>query len=651
MHQSARSLIVLVTLTLFGALPLASSPSAPPATVAGRIVDKAARPLPGVQVIALCGNPATPSGRATTTREGLYRIEALPAGACEVAASIAGFRTATQRLTLASGRTHAVNFVLEAAANADEAKVAAEAPYPGMPTGRAMPTGVAAPGMGVASIGGMAGHPYPRRPPRPYIPSRTTSFDLVEESAFLTVTANPLSTFSVDVDTASYAYVRRALTGGVLPPKDAVRIEELLNYFRYDYPNPQGKAPVGVTTDVGICPWNSAHLLLHVGLQARRPAEGRTPPRNLVFLLDVSGSMQPPDKLPLVRTAMALLTRQLTSRDRVAIVTYAGHSGLALQPTRGDRHEEILAAIDNLQAGGSTNGAAGIELAYELAARHLDREGVNRVILATDGDFNVGVTDRRGLLDLIEAKRKSGIFLSVLGVGDDNLQDGTMEQLADRGNGNYAYLDSLEEAQKVLVREAGATFDTVAKDVKIQVEFNPAHVAAYRLIGYENRALQAEDFKDDRKDAGEMGAGHSVTALYELVPPGAASADQREVDPLRYQRERSTTTPESVRGELGTVKVRYKLPDSDTSVPMDVMVVNSRERRPSAVNGNLGFSAAIAAFGMLLRDSPHKGQATWRMAADLAARHRGTDPDGYRAQFGRLIDLAEALQRTDATKR
>jgi Ca-activated chloride channel family protein len=376
-----------------------------------------------------------------------------------------------------------------------------------------------------------------------------------------------------------------------------------------------------------------------IGLQAQPVDLDAVPARNLVFLLDVSGSMEPADKLPLVRTAMRMLVDTLTARDRIAIVVYAGASGIVLPSTSGAHKERIHEAIGRLEAGGSTNGGEGIQLAYQVAQEQFVKGGINRVILATDGDFNVGVTNQGDLTRLIEAKRASGIYLSVLGVGTGNIKDSTMEKLADRGNGNYAYLDSLHEARKVLVKEAGATLVTVAKDVKIQVEFNPANVAAYRLIGYENRMLMNQDFNDDLKDAGEIGAGHTVTALYEIVPAGA-EINVPGVDPLKYQR---PAPPASrVAGdELMTVKLRYKAPDADVSKLIAVPVKNeSRE-----MSGNIGFASAVAEFGMLLRRSDHRGASSYASASALARRFRGPDPDGYRAEFVRLVELAEAMAR------
>jgi Ca-activated chloride channel homolog len=469
----------------------------------------------------------------------------------------------------------------------------------------------------------------------------TESYALVRDNPFLAVAANPLSTFAVDVDTASYANVRRFLRSGQLPPKDAVRIEELVNYFRYDYSDPEGQAPFSITTEVAACPWMQGHLLALVGLQGRRIETRDVPPRNLVFLIDVSGSMDMPNKLPLLKAGMALLVDELRPEDRVAIVVYAGTSGLVLGTTPGDRKAEIRAALDRLQAGGSTAGGAGIQLAYNVAAESFLEGGVNRVILATDGDFNVGVTSEGDLVRLIEEKRKTGVFLSVLGFGEGNLKDSAMEKLADSGNGNYSYVDTLAEARKVLVSEAGATLFTIAKDVKVQVEFNPRQVSAYRLLGYENRMLRSEDFSDDRKDAGEIGAGHSVTALYEIVPAGVPMP-MPAVEPLRYQdAHRPSTTAGS--GELLTVKLRYKEPDGDTSRLQSVAVAASPVDSPSA---DLRFASAVAAFGMLLRDSEHKGSASWETVRELASASRGEDREGYRAELLQLVATAASIPRT-----
>jgi Ca-activated chloride channel family protein len=468
--------------------------------------------------------------------------------------------------------------------------------------------------------------------------SNTEAYDHIPENPFLRVDAEPLSTFSVDVDTASYSNVRRFLKQGTLPPRGAVRIEELVNYFRFDYRAPTGDAPFSVITELAPAPWNPRHQLALVGLRGRDLTTRDDTPRNLVFLIDVSGSMMSPDKLPLVRSALRMFVDTLTSRDRVAIVVYAGASGLVLPSTTGDRKIEINGAIEALEAGGSTNGGDGIRLAYGVAREYFVKGGVNRVILATDGDFNVGITSQSDLIKLIEKERASGVFLSVLGVGTGNLKDSTMEKLADKGNGNYAYLDSLQEARKVLVSEAGGTLVTIAKDVKIQIEFNPKTVAAYRLIGYENRLLRKEDFNDDRKDAGEIGAGHTVTALYEIVPSGVEVATS-SVDPLKYQvpPERSAAATDD---ELLTVKLRYKAPDGDQSQLLSTVVRNV----PGAMTPNLGFASAVAEFGMLLRESPHAGSASFQSAIARARTFRGADAEGYRAEFIGLVERAAALR-------
>jgi Ca-activated chloride channel homolog len=465
----------------------------------------------------------------------------------------------------------------------------------------------------------------------------TEAYDLIQDNPFLAAAQNPLSTFSIDVDTASYANVRRFLVQGQLPPKDAVRIEELLNYFRYDYPEPRGATPFSVSTEVASCPWRPEHRLVLVGLRGRSIEDAAVPPRRLTFLIDVSGSMTPPDKLPLLKQAMALLVEGLREQDKVAIVVYAGSSGLVLPPTSGDRQAEIRAALASLEAGGSTAGGAGIELAYRVAAEMHEPGAINRVLLATDGDFNVGVTSIGELARLIEEKRKGGAFLSVLGFGQGNLKDATMEMLADRGNGNYSYIDSEAEARKVLVSEAGATLVTIAKDVKIQVEFNPRQVAGYRLVGYENRMLRAEEFADDRKDAGEIGAGHTVTALYEVVPAGQP-LDAQGAPPLKYQQP-PALSPASTSGELLTVKLRYKDPEGSQSRLLASTVASEAGR----ASERLRFASAVAAFGMLLRESEHRGRADWPMVLELAREARGRDAEGYREEFLELAERAAKL--------
>ena len=470
----------------------------------------------------------------------------------------------------------------------------------------------------------------------------TEAYDSIPASPFRDPTREPLSTFSIDVDTASYANVRRFLSERQLPPPDAVRIEELVNYFRYEYPEPRGNVPFSVTVDSASVPWHPEHRLVRIALRGRAPADDEPKAKNLVFLVDVSGSMNSPDKLPLVQRSLRLLVDELSPADRVALVVYAGNSGVVLPSTSVDSRATIHAAIDGLTSGGSTNGGSGIQLAYEMARRHFAKDGVNRVILATDGDFNVGITDRAALLRLIEEERRSGVFLSVLGFGTGNLKDGTMEQLADHGNGNYGYVDSLAEARKLLVREMDATLETIAKDVKIQVEFNPAKVAHYRLVGYENRVLAARDFNDDKKDAGEIGAGHTVTALYEIVPVGVALA--ASVDPLRYQpgptRDAVATTDATT--ELLTVKLRYKQPTADTSELLSVPFTDDG-REFAAAAPELRFAAAVAAFGLCLRNSDARGTTTFADVRAWAEPALGSDPHGDRREFLKLVDLAAGL--------
>jgi Ca-activated chloride channel family protein len=475
-------------------------------------------------------------------------------------------------------------------------------------------------------------------------PFDTESYNPIDDHQWTDARRKPLSTFSIDVDTASYANVRRFLNTGQMPPRDAVRIEELINYFAYDYAQPRGVDPFSVTTAVGASPWHPGYRLALIGLQARRMASDSLPPRNLVFLIDVSGSMMQPTKLPLVKASLAMLAQNLTARDHVAIVVYAGAAGLVLPPTRGDDSSSILEALGRLEAGGSTNGAGGLLLAYGTAATHFIKGGVNRVILATDGDFNVGVTSQGELIRLVEERRRSGIALSVLGFGMGNLKDAMMEQIADKGNGNYSYIDDLSEARKVLVEEAGGTLVTVAKDVKLQVEFNPATVAAYRLIGYENRALADRDFNDDGKDAGELGAGDAVTALYEIVPVGQR-IDMPGIDPLKYQ-DVPAASPQARRGELLTVKVRHKRPEEAESALLSRAVSAQDQATPE-----LGFVSAVAEFGMLLRGSELRGSSSFDAVRRRAEQFRGSDVHGHRAEFVRLVGLAESLTRRPADRR
>ena len=467
----------------------------------------------------------------------------------------------------------------------------------------------------------------------------TEDYSRIYENPFLAALKNPLSTFSIDVDTASYSNVRRFLHEGQLPPADAVRIEELINYFRYDYAKPQGDAPFAISTELSDCPWADGHKLLQVGLQAKQLDMSQAPRSNLVFLLDVSGSMGSPDKLPLVKQSLRLLVDQLRENDKISIVVYAGAAGQVLAPTSGEKKETILAALDKLEAGGSTAGGEGIQLAYKIARDNFIPGGNNRVILATDGDFNVGPSSDGELERLIEAKRRDGVYLTVLGYGMGNLKDNKLELLADKGNGNYAYIDTLGEARKVLVQEMGGTLLTVAKDVKLQLEFNPAKVASYRLIGYENRLLAAEDFDNDAKDAGELGAGHTVTALYEIVPAGAGAAQTSE---LTYSETQLTAAAGS--DDLLTLKLRYKQPASETSQLISQAVADHAEPWSEA-SGNLHFAASVAGFGMLLRDSEYKGKLNFNQVLELGRAGLGPDKEGYRGAYLQLVQQAMQMKR------
>ncbi len=463
------------------------------------------------------------------------------------------------------------------------------------------------------------------------------SYDMVQENGFVKTLNDPLSTFSIDVDTASYSNIRRFINQGTLPPVGAVRIEEMINYFSYSYPQPK-TAPFSVTSEVGPSPWQPENKLIRIGLKAKELQKKELPPSNLVFLIDVSGSMQQPNKLPLLKKSMKLLVRQLNRNDRVSIVVYAGSDKVVLQPTSGEKKEDIERAIDTLVSGGSTHGSRGIVAAYELAEKSFMPRGNNRIILASDGDFNVGVTSRGELMRLIEKKRASGIYLTVLGFGVGNYHDDTMEILADKGNGNYAYIDSLLEAKKVMVKEMSGTLFALAKDVKIQVEFNPQVVGAYRLIGYENRALADEDFNNDKKDAGEIGVAHTVTALYEILP--AQSANIPSVDPLKYQKVIVDGLRESQ--ELATVKLRYKTLQSHQSRLIEHVVTN-RDETLAATTSDFRFSVAVAAYGMLLKDSEFMTSYSYQEILPLAKMAKGDDLEGYRAEFVRLLEMSELL--------
>lgn len=487
---------------------------------------------------------------------------------------------------------------------------------------------------------------YGSRAPIGYLDHQTEDYSPINENAFHAVTDQPLSTFSIDVDRASYSNIRRFLNNGDLPPADAVRVEEMINYFDYKYANPTGNAPVAIHTDMAVCPWNTDHQLVRIAIKGKDVAKDNLPASNLVFLIDVSGSMSGPQRLPLVKQAFRALTAQLRPVDKVAIVVYAGAAGLVLPSTSGENKTAILDVLDKLEAGGSTAGGEGILLAYKTAAENLLQNGNNRVIIATDGDFNVGPSSDGELQRIIEREREKGIFLSVLGFGMGNYKDNKLEILADKGNGNYAYIDNFEEARRTFVTEFGGTLFTIAKDVKLQIEFNPTYVLSYRLVGYENRMLQNEDFNNDKKDAGDMGAGHTVTALYEIVPAGKGNDQPLAVDPLKYQLAKQ---PVGNSQEVLTVKLRYKEPQASTS-QLITQVLRWKSQDITSAPEDFRMATAVADFGLLLRNSEYKGNASWDQVLKLAGNARGTDEEGYRAEFIQLVKKAQLISNNHGTK-
>jgi Ca-activated chloride channel family protein len=468
----------------------------------------------------------------------------------------------------------------------------------------------------------------------------TEDYSIIQENGFKSALNQPLSTFSIDVDNASYSNIRRFINMGQLPPKDAVRVEEMINYFNYDYKQPTGENPFSITTEMAPCPWNSSHNLLMVGLQGKEIAKDNIPPSNLVFLLDVSGSMEASNKLPLVKSAMRMLVDELRPQDKVSIVVYAGAAGLVLDATPGTNKKKILDAIENLSAGGSTAGGEGLKLAYKVAGENRIENGNNRIILATDGDFNVGISSDSEMEQIVTSERQRGIYITVLGFGMGNYKDNKLEIIADKGNGNYAYIDNIQEARKIFINEFGGTLYTIANDVKLQIEFNPENVKAYRLIGYENRLLNPEDFKDDKKDAGEMGSGHQVTALYEIVPVGV-NTNIPDADKLKYQKQ-DKQTGSNYNNEMATLKFRYKKPGESVSIA-DSIVVAEPKNRKMETSPNFKLAAGIAQFGMLLRGSEFKGTATVENTVELVKKGRGNDEEGYAGELIRLIESAKSL--------
>ena len=622
--------IMLVSVTVFLVLAVAGCSSgktgAQSATatqtdevgvVFGTVTDaKVGDPLSGATV-RISGSGLS----AVTNEQGAFRIRSVSPGTYELRVSLVGYAATTKDVVVTDSTGVEVNVeLMPRAQQLDEVVVRDRSQMEGQPQDVPSPRGMP----GVTQTRQLTGPP----------PTDREGYARIEENGFRPVVAAPLSTFSIDVDGAAYSNVRRFIRNGEEPPVDAVRIEEMLNYFSYDDPAPDEASddPFEVTMETASAPWANGHTMLRIGMQGRAIDARDRPPTNLVFLLDVSGSMSRPDKLPLLKKAFGMLTDQLRAEDRVSIVVYAGETGTVLEPAPGNDKATILDAINELRAGGSTAGGAGIQAAYALAEENFDPEGINRVILATDGDFNVGASSDAEMIRLIEEKRESGVFLTVLGFGQGNLQDSKMEQIANHGNGTYSYIDSALEARKVLVSELGGTLQTIAKDVKLQVEFNPRHVGAYRLIGYENRLLDAEDFKDDTKDAGELGAGHHVTALYELVPPDRVEG-LPGVDSLKYQNQALTAAADSP--EWLTVKLRYKAPDSDESTLME------RPLTPdpgTTVSTDMNFALSVAGFGMILRDSEFRGSLTVDAVRTLAEQGRGQDPDGYRAGYIALLE-------------
>jgi len=610
-------------------------------TLSGTVLDEQTNdPIPFVNVL-LYFSDSSQVATATTDLDGRYAFRQLAAGSYKLKVSYIGYTTKTiSGIAVTTGTPVALpvklatsqrSVILSEVTVANENVKLTNTAYQEIRTMAASPSGKA--------------YYYKGR----LKDKQTADFDdynregynHIQDNGFKDSKHDPLSTFSIDVDRASYSNVRRFLNQGVLPPADAVRVEEMINYFSYQYPQPAADQPFSITTKYTSCPWNSKHNMIHIGLQGKDVKLDHLPPNNLTFLIDVSGSMSSEDKLPLLKSGLRLLIEQMRAEDKVSLVVYAGAAGLVLPPTSGEHKDRIFDALDKLQSGGSTAGGAGIALAYKTARENYDAKGNNRIILATDGDFNVGASSDGELVRMIEKEREHGVFLSVLGFGTGNYQDGKMEQLADKGNGNYAYIDNILEAKKVLVKEMGGTLLTIAKDVKLQIEFNPAKVKAYRLVGYENRLLNKEDFNDDKKDAGELGAGHTVTAIYEIIPAGSDEV-VASTDALKYQQ--TATSSAAASSEVMTIKFRYKEPTEKTSKLIS-HVVHDNKVAFTESGDNCRFSAAVAEFGMLLRNSEYKGSSDFKSVLSLARSAKGKDEEGYRAEFIRLVEMAELLKK------
>lgn len=594
-------------------------------------------------------------GTSTTDMDGNYIFSKIKPGTYMLQASYVGYPLKVVRnIVLTAGKTSIQNIALQGEIELNEVVIVDHLPNVQSTTKvMAVVTREEFQSMAVKSgnqvsgtTAGVYGKQKKRRydgdqKPRASRDYNREGYNRIYDNEFKDSRHDPLSTFSIDVDRASYSNIRRFLNQGSLPQADAVRIEEMINYFSYKYPQPQAEVPFSITTEYTECPWNKKHNLVHIGLQGREVKLDHLPANNLTFLIDVSGSMSSEDKLPLLKSGLRLLVEQMRPEDKVSLVVYAGSAGMVLPPTSGEHKERILDALDRLESGGSTAGGDGIKLAYKTARENYMAKGNNRIILATDGDFNVGISSDGELTRLIEKEREDGVFLSVLGFGTGNYQDGKMEQLADKGNGNYAYIDNLLEAKKVLVKEMGGTLLTIAKDVKLQIEFNPAKVKAYRLVGYENRLLNKEDFNDDKKDAGELGAGHTVTAIYEIIPAGSDEL-VASTDALKYQETMPNSAATS--SEIMTIKFRYKEPKERTS-RLITHVVTDQKNGFDMASENCRFSIAVAEFGMLLRDSKFKGTADFKAIIAMAKAAKGTDEEGYRAEFIKLVEMAELLKK------
>lgn len=605
--------------------------------ISGTVKDDQGRPLAGATVVIKGTNIG-----AVTDTAGFFKInfsvnnKSVSSG--KLVFSYIGFESTEVKV----GPTNTVNVVLRPASTS-----LSEVAVVGYSAQRKQEISVALQGSAAGiTIRGTSSKPTPRRNYKTGNSGfNTEEYDRISENNFHKVTDDPLSTFSIDVDAASYSNVRRFLNSNQLPPADAVRVEEMINYFRYDYAQPGDEHPFSVHTEISNCPWNEKHKLVMIGLQGKKIPVDNLPASNLVFLVDVSGSMGVPNKLPLVQSSLKLLTDQLREQDKISIVVYAGNAGLVLPVTSGSNKIKIKEAIDQLEAGGSTAGGAGIQLAYKIARENFIKNGNNRIILCTDGDFNVGVSSNGELERLIGKERESGVFLTVLGYGMGNYKDSKMQILADKGNGNHAYIDSENEAKKVLVSEFGGTVFAIAKDVKLQIEFNPAKVQGYRLIGYENRLLDKEDFNDDKKDAGELGSGHTVTALYEVIPEGIEDEFLRNVDDLKYQK-KARTTKASGSDEILTVKFRYKKPSGTESKLIEHRLVD-RQLAFEQASENFRFAVCVAEFGMLLSDSKFKSASSFDHVLRIAKNAKGKDEEGYRKEFITLVRKAQRLKGGD----